>query len=127
MLKINTKDNQEEGRWVEYVEGVEFKVRPLTASTIKKLRKPFVTLRMKPDPRSGQMMQVEDFNKKEEFEDALNDYIIEDWKGVGDQAGNLLEATIENKKKILDNIPIRDFIWAAAQSSDIDTGASIKN
>lgn len=117
MLKIK-KSTESEGRWFQYAEGVEFKIRPLSGNILRELRKSTSTVRMCPDSKSGRLVQVNDVNE-EKFDEAVTDYILEDFKGVGDDKGNLFELTLENKKLIMDQLPLRDFIWSAAQSLDV--------
>ena len=117
MLKIK-KEGSTEGKWFKYSDGVEFKIRPLTGTVMRELRKTAVKINMELDPKTRRMIPVEDVND-EKLEEALADYILEDFKGVGDEAGNVFEPTLENKKLIMDQLPLKDFIWAAAQSLDV--------
>lgn len=118
MLKIKKSTDKEEGRWFKYAAGVEFKIRPLTGNILREIRKASSTTSMQPDPKTRRMVAVEDVND-EKFDEAVTDYILEDFKGVGDEEGNLFDPTIENKKRIMDQLPLRDFIWSAAQSLDV--------
>lgn len=115
MLKIATTD---EGRWITYAPGVEIKVRPLTSSRIRGLRKAATTSRMAIDPDTRKMGAIDDFDQ-EKFEASMADYLIEDFKGIGDAAGNPLPVDLANKRLILDQVQVRDFVWAAAQSLDV--------
>lgn len=117
MLKIK-KTGSTEGKWFKYADGVEFKIRPLTGNILREVRKSATTTRMQFDSKSGRMMQIEDVNEVK-FDEAVTDYILEDLKGVGDEEGNLFEPTLENKKLVMDQLSLKDFIWSAAQSLDV--------
>lgn len=116
MLKIKT--GEAEGKWFKYADGVEFKIRPLTGNVLREIRKPAVKVSMQVDPKTRRMIPIEDVDD-DKFDEAVTDYILEDFKGVGDDNGNLFEPTLENKKLIMDQLPLRDFIWSAAQSLDV--------
>ena len=55
---------------------------------MRELRKTAVKINMELDPKTRRMIPVEDVND-EKLEEALADYILEDFKGVGDEAGNV--------------------------------------
>lgn len=122
MLKINTQKfdpaNWPEGTWIAYTEGVRFKVRKLTAEALREIRKPHVRLEMELNPVTRRMEQVEKLDA-EKFDDALTDYLLEDFEGIGDENGNVLAANLANKKAILNMPVLRDFIWAAAQAIEV--------
>lgn len=124
MLKITKPTG--EGRWFTYQEGVEIKVRPITTTVLKDINKKASTSRMELDPRKGRMAPVDDVDK-DVFENELADYLIEDFKGIGDEAGSPLAATRENKRLILDQPLIRDFVWAAAQALESVAEEQVKN
>lgn len=117
MLKL--EGIKEGGNWFSYAEGVEFKIRPLTTAILRDLRKQVSVKRMLPDARTGKFVPTEEVDD-DKFNDVVSEYLIEDFKGIGNAEGELLPVTLENKKLILDKIPLRDFIWNAAQSLDID-------
>jgi hypothetical protein len=118
MLKINTKANPE-GRWYKYAEGVEFQIRPLTSQVLRDLRKSVTQTRMEVNPTTRVMVSV-DHVDDDKYNDVLNDHLLMDWKGIGNEDGEPLECNLENKKLILNQIPLRDFIWGAAQALDIE-------
>ena len=118
MLKINTKNSQE-GKFFAYTKGVEFKIRPLTGQVLRELRKKVTTTRMEADPTTRKMVAVEDVDN-DKLDELIADYMLEDWKGIGDEAGVPLPVCLESKKSILNQIPLREFIWSAAQALDIE-------
>lgn len=107
-----------EGRWFTYSEGVEFQVRPLTGEVLRRLRKQVTTTKMEVDPGSRRMVPVEKVND-EKLEEVMTDYLIQDFKGIGISSDRAMEVSLENKKLIMDQIPLREFIWASAQSLDV--------
>ena len=64
------------------------------------------------------MVQVDEVDE-EALSDVLADYLIQDFRGIGDAAGVPLPLTIESKKLILDQITLSDFAWASAQAMDM--------
>lgn len=123
MIKI--KKSFVESQRFEYSEGVVFWVRPLTGQKLKEIRKQCVKTRMELNTRTRKMEPIEEVDD-EKFEDLVADYILDRWEGVGDEDGNPLAVNLESKKLILDHLPLRDFIWGAAQSLDV-TETEIKN
>jgi hypothetical protein len=119
MLILSKKTIDSEGRWFEYAPGVEIKIRPLTGETLRDVRKPAVKVKMEVDPRSRKMVSAETVDD-ELLENLLADYLIEDVKGIGGDDGQPLSLTTENKRLILDHIPLREFVWASAQSLDME-------
>jgi hypothetical protein len=118
MLRLANQDGAAEGRWVTYSEGVEIKVRPLTGTTLRDLRRSVAKRRMEPDPSTRKMVAIDDVDP-EAFERACCDYLIEDFKGIGDAQGNHLENTVESRLLIMNQLALRDFVWAAAQALDV--------
>lgn len=124
MLKISKTENAA-GRWIDYTDGVAFKVRPLTGTVLRDLRKQVSTIRMAPDPKSGKFVPFEEIDD-EKFNDIMSDYLLEDYRGIGDETGEVLAVTLENKKLILNQIALKDYIWNAAQALDFEE-AKVKN
>ena len=120
MLKIGKLgfDNSKwpEGVWGKFTDGVEIKVRKLTAESVRELKKPFLKTEMTLNTASRRMEPVEQIGDPEKYDDALTDYLIEDFKGIGDQDGNPLPVTLESKKRIMNQLTLRDWVWALAQS-----------
>ena len=124
--------NDRDGRWVSLtpltnVEGDEIKVRPLTQSIVQEIRRSVATPRLEPDPKTHRMVAV-DHVDPQQFDDALTDYIIEEWRSkngraifVDDTTGEPLPITLESKKRICDNTDLFDFIWNAAKSFELTT------
>lgn len=119
MLKIKkqTAVKNSQGQRFEYAEGVAFWVRPLTATVLRDLRKQCIKTKLEFDPKSRKMESIEEIDG-EKFDTLLTDHILDLWEGVGGEDGQPLPVTLESKKMILDQLPLRDFIWAMAQSLD---------
>jgi hypothetical protein len=121
MLKISTKKfdpaNLPEGVWVTYSEGVRFKVRKLTSDSTRAIRKPFVRLELELNPSSRRLEHVEKVDN-DGLDDALAEYLIEAFEGIGDDNG-ILPNTPESRKAILNQPSLREFIWEASQSLEI--------
>lgn len=124
MLKISTNQTRESRRF-EYSPGVAFWVRPITASILQELRRKCVTSRMAPSPRTRQLETVDELDDAK-FEAALADYILERWEGLLGDDGTELPVTAENKKLVMDQLALGEFVWAASKSLDT-TGAELKN
>lgn len=118
MLKIARSNGNDAGRWFSYAPGVEFCVRRLTASVSAKLRAECTTIRMEPDPATRKLAPVENVDM-EKLNGLLCEYILVDWKGIVDESDEQFPVSAENKRRIIDELPLREFIWAAAQSLDI--------
>ena len=119
-----------EGIWGDYCEGVRLKIRKLTSEALRFLRKKHSKTVMELDPRTRRMMPIEKIND-DAFEDALTDYLIEDYEGIGDEAGNVLPLNLESKMLIMDKLPLREWIWSFAQTLEVaeaeEKEAAIKN
>lgn len=109
--------NPPPGVWGTFSEGVRIKVRKLTAEVISGVRKQYTRIDMEVDPKSRRMVPVEKVSD-EKYDDAMTDYLIEDFAGLGDGEGIALPVTLESKKRILNYLPLKDFVWAFAQSMD---------
>jgi len=83
MRKINKKHYS--GTWVKYPEDskdpAEFLIRPISIYTFQKL----------PSEKEGLDLTADSYWE-------MVNYILLDWKGVGDEDGNELECNLENKK-----------------------------
>jgi hypothetical protein len=115
-LRISKKSS--EGRWEKFGGDIEFKIRPLTAEIMKRLTESARTGRMVLEPKSGRMIPEIDNEKLEEL---VRDHLIEDWRGVEDDADPpaSLPCTSETKKAVLDNLSVQDFVFERARSADI--------
>lgn len=120
MLKIGKlgfdNNNWPAGVWGKFSDGVKVKVRKLTAEAVRELRKPFIKTEMILNTSSRRMEPVEHIGDPEKYDDALTDYLIEDFTGIGDEEGNQLPVTLESKKRIMNHLALKDWIWAFAQS-----------
>jgi hypothetical protein len=114
-----------EGKWFPYSDGIEIKIRPMTGQVMRDLRKSASTTKMEADPLSRKLVAVDRIDEAK-LEDILNEYLIEDFRGIGSDSETALEVNLDSKKLIMDQIPLREFIWSCAQSLDIE-GAQIKN
>lgn len=126
-LKINLQKSRD-GKWVTFDvdAGIEFKIRPVTGEVLKELRKEAITAtKMVPDPTSGHMVPVDKVDA-DKLDKLVVDYMIEDWKGLVDQDGETIALTPENKVIVYDLLPVKSFVWAAAQALDMEN-AQIKN
>lgn len=122
MIKINTKkfdaQNQPEGVWITYSDGVRFKIRKLTNDALREIRKPFVRIEMELDQKTRSMKQVEKVNE-DKLNDAITTYLIEAFEGIGDENGAPLPDNLASRQAIINQPVLSDFIWAAAQSLEI--------
>lgn len=134
MLKITTKKfdpaNWPEGTWATFSEGAEFKIRKINSDIIRGLRKPLVTVKMEFNTDTRMTEEVEKFDPVE-WADTLAGYVLEDFKGCGDDEGNPLPVNLASKKAIMNYPQLREFILSIAQAIDVITArrqeAEIKN
>ena len=127
MLKIKNHNPAElaPGKQFKYADGVFFWVRPLTGTILRNFRKLCATEEIAYSATSQRMELVEKIND-DKLNDLIADYILEKWEGVGGEDGQPLPVTLESKKLILDQLAIKNFVWAAAKSLDT-TEAETKN
>lgn len=134
MLKINKLDfngnGLPEGIWGEYCEGVRLKIRKLTRESLRFLKKKHCKITMELDPRTRRMMPTEKIDD-DAYEDAITDYLVEDFEGIGDADGNPLPLNLESKMLIMDKLSLREWIWSFAQTIEVAEAekkeAEIKN
>lgn len=107
-----------EGAWGTYQEGVRLKVRKLTNEIMRELRKPFVRVEMELDSRSRRMVPVEKVDL-EKLDEALSDYLIEDFEGIGNEDGAVLSVDLESKKRIMNQPALNEWVMAFAQSIEV--------
>lgn len=122
MLKLSKigsfdADNPPPGVWGTFAPGVRLKIRKLTAEVVQKLRKKYSKTEMQSD-KARRMVPVEILDDEQGYDDALTNYIIEAFEGIGDEDGNPLPVTLESKKMVLNHLPLKDWVWAFAQSID---------
>ncbi len=127
MLKIKNykADEPVASKRFEYQPGVVFWVRPLTGTILRSFRKQCVTSDFGYNAASQKMEPIEKVDD-DKLNDLISDYILEKWEGVGGEDGQPLPVTLDSKKLIIDQLAIKNFIWAAAQSLDT-TEAEQKN
>lgn len=111
-------DNPPPGIWGTFAPGVRLKVRKLTAEVIRKIRKKYSKTEMQAD-NARRMVASEVLCDEQGYDDGLIDYIIEDFEGIGDEAGKPLPVTLESKKIALNYLPLKDWVWTFAQSADM--------
>lgn len=111
-----TNSTDKEGRWFTYSGDIEFLVRPLTASVMRDIEKQSQTGRNVLDPKTKKWIPEVDDAKKD---DLLTDYLVQDWRCVVDENDAALPVNLENKKKVLNLLPVFDFVWQCGTSLDI--------
>lgn len=116
-----------DGIWGTFAEGVEFKVRKLTAEAVRQLRKPFVKVEMTLNAATRRMEPVESITDEGRYDDAVTDYLIEDFRGIGDEEGNALPVTLESKKRIMNSLALKEWVWAFTQSLEFAREEELKN
>lgn len=109
------------GTWGTFQAGVRMKIRKLTGEVMRELRKPYVRAEMELDSRSRRMVPVEKLD--EGLDDALADYLIEDFEGLGDEAGQPLPVDLESKKRIMNQPALADWVMAFAHSLEVAQAA----
>ncbi len=119
MLKIKNykPDEPVPSKRFEFQPGVAFWVRQLTGAILRNFRKQCVTQDLGYSVATQRMEPVEKVDD-DKLNDLIADYILEKWEGVGGEDGQPLPVTLESKKLILDQLAIKNFVWAAAQSLD---------
>jgi len=110
------KQQSTEGKWFRFTGDVEFKIRPLLATTVRDIEASAQTGRQITDPRSKRQVPEIDEKKRE---DLLTDYLLEDWKNVLDEDDKPVPVSLENKKALMNLLAVSDFIWESARSLDI--------
>jgi len=98
MLAIDTeKKDVAEGVWCKYAPGVSLKLRPLSQSDIRQLRKKVTETRLE----NGREIEFVDPDRVDE---ETHRTIIYDWKGIVDKKGKPLPCTPENAQLVLGQI-----------------------
>ncbi|HNS53318.1 MAG TPA: hypothetical protein PKH25_00915 [Syntrophales bacterium] len=122
MLKIGKlgfdPQNLPDGTWGVFQDGVRLRVRKLTGEVLRELRRPFVSTEMDLDPRSRRMVPVEKADP-EKLDEALADYLIQDFEGIGDDDGQALPVDLESKKRIMNQPALAEWIMAFAYSLEV--------
>jgi Na+-transporting NADH:ubiquinone oxidoreductase subunit NqrF len=125
VIKVKTTSEVDEGRWFTFGDsGARFKVRNVTTSILRDLRKKASTITM--EFKNGKRSRVENIND-ELFEKLIQEYILEDWEGLGNEHGDVLKVTDENKQMIFNNLELSMFIWECSKSLEIEEEAKTEN
>jgi len=70
---------------------------------------------MEYDPVTRQDVIKENVDAQK-YDDTLKMYLIQAFKGFGDDDGNVLPDNLESRKALTNDLAVRDFIWARAQA-----------
>jgi len=97
-MKINF-DAIGEGVWVEWKDGVRVKIRPLPVSKTTELQKKATTKKMEFVAGRRQVVETVD---DEQFNDLLQEWLLEDWSGWDDQNDEPIPCNPKTIKAILD-------------------------
>ncbi len=122
MIKITTKkfdpQNPPDGAWVKYQEGAEIQIRKLNKKILEALRAPFITLSMEYDPQAHKHVEKENGDPVK-FEEALTRYLVQSFRGFGDDDGNVLPDTQGSREALMNNLAVRDFVWGYAHAAEV--------
>jgi hypothetical protein len=124
MLKLGklgcfNPDSPPDGIWGTFAPGLKVQVRKLTSEVIKETRKKYVTITMEVDTKSRAMVPVEHVDD-EKYEEAMTDYLIQDFtKSFTDEDDVPLPVNLDSKKRMFNNLPLKDWIWAFAQTLEM--------
>ena len=114
MLKLRDVASSE-GVWFPLTvrgERIELKIRPLDAELTRKIRRKHRTVKKERDPQTRQLVTVEVYDEEAIAEEMI-DHVLEDFRGIGDENGNPLEPTLENKRRVIDIPPVGDEVAIA--------------
>lgn len=95
MIILRKAGTNTPGTWFDFEmlgDTVRLKIRPLTIGIIDTINKKHKGIK-------------DDATRNEKINQDLIDYLIEDWQGFGDEDGNPLPLTPENKRAIMGIIP----------------------
>jgi hypothetical protein len=117
MLIMDAVDESREGEWFErelWGQTIGLKIRPRTEAIVQKIRDKFKNLR-------------EGKNKEETILETIQDYILEDFRGLGTANGeggaDPLPLTLENKKKVLYMpVPVGEdsnLVWVVNKANEL--------
>ena len=112
------------GKWVEYQDGIEFKLRPVTPAYLNKSR-------LKHVKKKRWRGETEEEINQEAWNHEIYEYIILEWKGVVAN-GVEVECNKENKRKLTDtfteiSIWILEEARSLAEELAIDDEELVKN
>lgn len=103
------RKNSEEGVWIKHIyrgAEIELKIRPADPEVADKLNKKYSKVEFVNDPNSRQMVKVKTLDNEPYVKD-MADFIIEDFRGIGYSATELLPVTKENKMLIVMLAPLK--------------------
>lgn len=103
-LMFNLTDNAMDGQWREFCDGVRVKIRPIARSTYRKIRKEAETV-----------MKRTKGDVDAEIDKRIYEHMVEDWEGILDQNGNLIEPTPKNIRIVCDRA-IDLAVWITEES-----------
>ena len=122
MIKITTKkfdpQNPPDGAWVKYQEGAEIQIRKMNKEILHALRAPFITISMEYDPQSHKYVEKETADSGK-IEEALTGYLVQKFRGFGDDDGNVLPDTQDSREALMNDLAVRDFVWGYAHAAEI--------
>ena len=109
---------EEQGVWVEYAAGVEFRIARLNNPAYQKcLRK-----LLKADGRRFRRRRPTDENAEKLTNRALAQHVLVDWRNLEDEDGSPIPYSVEKALEILSDPQyhdIRDFVVEVATDSDV--------
>jgi hypothetical protein len=104
-----------EGQWGEPVKGCRIKVRRVDSDILEELRKPLTKTSMDLDRKTRQVRPVETVDSQA-YDDAIKDYLIEDFEGFVRANGLELPKTLQSKKELMKQTLIAEWVWSFANS-----------
>ncbi len=108
MLVVRNIDSKTPGTWVNrkvYGRQIGICIRAWTADIAKTMRKKYITgYEMVPDPQTGRSVRQEIIDD-DAFFDAMVDFIIEGFRGIGSTATEPWPIDLEHKKNIV-SLPV---------------------
>jgi hypothetical protein len=123
MIIVKKPGNNTEGTWFDYTlrdEVVGLQIRPFSAEVIKGIREKYKTVSEKLDKKTRQMQRQEIYDEDAITTD-LVDYLLQGYRGFGDETGAELAPTKENKRLILDipavdeDVSLVEFVFTTAR------------
>jgi hypothetical protein len=111
---------------------IRLAIRPADAEFIQGIREKHKRTEYVKDPDTRRMVKVDTY-REDKILDELTDHLIADFEGIGDENGNPLPVTLENKKRIM-NIPpiageqsIVDFVFEKAKEIAVVAVDAVNN
>jgi len=123
MALVFDAKRKDDGVWCEYMGGVKVKVRPMSRSTFRRLRKEATTKEARMDER-GRRVEEERVDE-ERLDRELYRYMIEDWSGIVDGDGEPVPCTPEMVDAVCDRLP-NFAAWVAEEANGMELKAMEK-